>query len=168
LRKTLDELLAEAAIRDLQIRYCRAVDRLDWDLLRTCFHPDATLDFGFFGGDLETFIAQGRDGLKAYEKTTHITGNQLVEVDGDAAWAEHYTVATHRCPADGSGPVRDFVTTVRYVDDVRRRDGDWRILRRTLILDWWRSDPVVDAGPGPDVQPGRRDREDASYAGRKR
>jgi len=164
MNKTVDELLAEAAIRDVQIRYCRAVDRMDFDLLRTCFHADATADYGFFKGGVEEFIAMARGGLTAYTSTTHFTGNQLVEVHGDSAWAEHYTVATHRCPADATGPVRDLVTTVRYVDRMERRDGDWRIAQRLLILDWWRTDPVTEIGSAPQVQLGKRDGVDASYS----
>jgi hypothetical protein len=45
-------------------------------------------------------------GLKTYEKTTHLIGNQLVKVNGDRAWAEHYTLATHRCPAEGAAQAR--------------------------------------------------------------
>jgi hypothetical protein len=162
-RMTTDEMLAEAAIRKLQARYCRAVDRLDFDLLRTCFHPDATTDFGFYVGGVDGFIAQAQEGLQSFTNTIHFTGNQLVEVNGDGAWAEHYTVATHRCPADETGPVRDFVTNVRYVDRVERRDGEWRIAKRTCVLDSWRNDPVTDVGPGPAVQAGKRDRNDVSY-----
>jgi 3-phenylpropionate/cinnamic acid dioxygenase small subunit len=163
---TIDELLADAKIRDVQMRYCRAVDRMDFDLLATCFHSDATVDFGFFVGGVDGFIAQAREGLKTYTSTTHFTGNQLVEVHGESAWAEHYALATHRCPLDETGPVRDFVTAVRYVDRLERRDGAWRIAKRTCILDWWRNDPVSDTGPGPQVQPGRRDRSDPSYGPR--
>jgi hypothetical protein len=163
MKKSIDELLAEAAIREIQIRYCRACDRMDFDLLRTCFHADATADYGFFVGGIEGFIAMAKEGLKAYTGTTHVTGNQLVEVNGDVAWAEHYTLATHRYPADENGPVRDFVTSIRYVDRIERRDGDWRIASRVLILDWYRADPVAELGPHPDVQRGRRDRSDASY-----
>jgi hypothetical protein len=136
---------------------------MDFDLLRSCFHPDASTDYGFYAGDVDGFIAMAQSGLAAYDKTTHFTGNQLVEVAGDSAWAEHYTVATHRCPPDEKSPLRDFVTSIRYVDDLQRRDGDWRISRRVLILDWWRTDPVVEFGPGPQVQPGRREPGDASY-----
>ncbi len=78
-------------------------------------------------------------------------------------WAEHDTVATLRCPADDLGPEHDFVTSIRYVDRLECRDGDWRIVRRVLILDWIRSDPVVKIEERPAVQPGRRDRTDASY-----
>lgn len=161
--KTIDQLLAEAEIKELQIRYCRACDRMDFDALRACFHADATTDYGFFGGGVDDFIEGAQVGLPMYLGTTHNTGNQLVEVDGDSAWAEHYTVATHRCPADEIGPLRDLVTAVRYIDRLERRGGEWRILRRELILDWSRSDPVIDIDLRPDVQPGRRDRGDASY-----
>lgn len=163
MNKTIDALLAEASIRDIQIRYCRGVDRMDFELLRTCFHPEATMDYGFFACGVDEFIALAEASLKAYLGTTHFTGNQLVEVSGDSAWAEHYTVATHRCPPEEAIPLHDLVTAVRYIDRMECRDGDWRIARRVLILDWWRKDPVPDFGPGPEVQPGRRDRSDASY-----
>jgi hypothetical protein len=166
MRKTLDEMLAEAAIKDLQIRYCRSCDRMDFDLMRSCFHPDATTQYGFFGGTLDQFIDSARQQLPHFLGTTHNTGNQLVEVHGNKAWAEHYTVATHRLPADAIGPERDFVTAVRYIDNLECRDGDWRIARRELILDWMRSDPVVTIEPRPEVQGGKRDRSDASYQGR--
>lgn len=164
MKKTIDELIAEAAIRDLQIRYCRAVDRMDFDLLRSCFHVDATADYGFFSGGVDGFIAMAKESLKTFVRTTHFTGNQLVEVQGDSAWAEHYTVATHRCAADDKGPLRDFVTLIRYADRVERRDGDWRIGKRLLILDSMRTDPVSDLESPPPVQEGRRDRNDLSYS----
>jgi hypothetical protein len=168
MRKTIEEVVAEAAIKDLHIRYCRACDRIDFDLLKSCFHPDARLEFGFFGGTLDDFLAGAREQLPHFVGTTHNTGNQLVEVSGDKAWAEHYTVATHRIAADDLGPERDFVTSVRYADLLECRDGDWRIVRRELILDWVRSDPVVVIEPRPEVQAGRRDRGDPSYMGDRR
>jgi hypothetical protein len=140
----------------------------DFDLLKSCFHPDARLEFGFFGGTLDDFLAGAREQLPHFVGTTHNTGNQLVEVAGDKAWAEHYTVATHRIAADDLGPERDFVTSVRYADLLECRDGDWRIVRRELILDWVRSDPVVVIEPRPEVQAGRRDRGDPSYMGDRR
>ena len=166
MHKTLDEMLAEAAIRDLQIRYCRAVDRMDFELLRSCFHSDARADYGFFQGGIEAFIAMARESLKGFSSTTHFTGNQLVEVSGERAWAEHYTSATHRYLADAEGPERDFITLVRYIDQLEKRSGDWRIAERVLLLDSWRIDPVSGMGNAPDVQPGRRDRTDGSYRGR--
>ncbi|MEI6002085.1 hypothetical protein H3V53_34635 [Paraburkholderia bengalensis] len=31
-------------------RYCRGIDRIDWDLVRTCYHPDAFDEHGSSGG----------------------------------------------------------------------------------------------------------------------
>jgi SnoaL-like domain len=162
---TIDELLAAATIRDVQIRYCRAVDRMDFDLLRSCFHPDASLDY-FQKQSLDEFVTMAKVSLAQYSVTTHFTGNQLVEVQGSRAWAEHYAVASHRCPEDDQGPLRDLITAVRYIDDMQLRQGEWRIAGRKLILDWWRVDPVADAGVAPDVTLFKRDRTDASYLGR--
>ena len=103
MRKTIEEVVAEATIKDIQIRYCRACDRMDFDLLRSCFHPDATTQYGFFGGGIDDFIEGARQQLPHFVGTTHNTGNQIVEVDGNGAWAEHYTVATHRIAADEIG-----------------------------------------------------------------
>jgi hypothetical protein len=161
--KSIEDVNAEAEIRDVQIRYCRGADRMDFDLMRSCFHPDATTDFGFFGGSVSEFIAAGRESLKSFLCTTHNTGNQLVEVEGETAWAEHYAVATHRLPADNTTPLRDFVTAVRYIDRMERRDGEWRIAHRRLLLDWCRTDVVNEGGITPDVPLGRRDSADPSY-----
>jgi 3-phenylpropionate/cinnamic acid dioxygenase small subunit len=164
MRKTIEEVCAEAAIKDVQIRYCRACDRADYDLLRECFHPDATTKYGFFGGSVDEFIASAREQLPLFLATTHNTGNQTVDVKGDTAWAEHYTVATHRLAADAHGPLRDFVTAVRYIDRMECRDGDWRIAARSLVLDWTRTDPLGDVPPDPDVARGQRGTGDPSYA----
>jgi len=167
MRKTLEEMLAEAAIRDLQMRYCRAVDRMDWDLFRSCFFAEAEFDYGpLYAGGLEGFIAMGQAGLATYEATQHFTGNQLVEVTGVTAWAEHYTIASHRIAAAGDIPEHDLVTAVRYIDRAECREDDWRIARRELILDWWRLDYDPEVGPAQGLarkRSARRDRTDRSY-----
>ena len=163
MKKTIDDVLAEAAIRDLQMRYCRACDRMDFELLRACFHPDATTDYGFFGGTVDDFIMSAEQALPGFIVTTHNTGNQNIVLNGNTALAEHYTVATHRLAADEHGPLRDFITSVRYIDRMECRAGDWRIAKRTLILDWTRTDPVGDVPPDPDVPRAKRDRSDLSY-----
>jgi SnoaL-like domain len=164
MKKTIEEVVAEAAIKDVQMRYCRACDRADYELLRACFHADATTSYGFFGGTVDDFVASARQQLPLFLNTTHNTGNQNVEVLGETAWAEHYTVATHRLAADDTGPLRDFVTAVRYIDRMECRQGDWRIAHRKLVLDWTRIDPVNDAPPDPEVPRGQRGKGDPSYS----
>ncbi|MEY3566868.1 MAG: hypothetical protein RLZ19_882, partial [Actinomycetota bacterium] len=46
----IDEVVAREHIRDVVYRYARGVDRRDFDLVRSCYHPDATDDHGPFTG----------------------------------------------------------------------------------------------------------------------
>lgn len=43
----LDILWSKDQIRDLGLRYCRAVDRADWPKLEACYHPEALDEHGF-------------------------------------------------------------------------------------------------------------------------
>lgn len=160
--KTIEDVVAEAAIRDVHIRYCRANDRRDEELMRSCFHPDAVIEL-HEELNVDAFIEMGRAVLGMYSVTWHNTGNQLVEVRGDDAWAEHYTTSTHRIAASAEGPERDFSVFGRYIDRMEKRGGEWRIARRKMLVDFTRTDPVPagepDLGGG-----GTRDRSDPSYA----
>ena len=159
--KTIEQLLDEAAIKEVQIRYCRAADRVDTTALRACFHAHATADYGHGVWNLDEYMDHATQMMANFAATTHNTGNQLVEVDGDIAWAEHYAVATHRWPFDEKGETRDLVAGIRYVDRMERVAGEWRIARRVMVLDWHRMEPVT--GVDKDSAGGRRDRSDPSY-----
>lgn len=165
--KTIDEIIAESEIKDVHLRFCRANDRRDEELTRSCFHPDAVVEL-HEPLTVDALIALGREVLSRFTVTWHNTGNQLVEVDGDTAWAEHYTISSHRIAADEAGPERDFVASGRYIDRMERRDGEWRIARRMMLLDFTRTDPVPASEPGFGTHSGKRNRSDPSYAMRLR
>jgi hypothetical protein len=161
---SLQRLLDEEAIKKVHIRYCRGIDRMDWDLIRSCYHPDAIDDHGDYVGGIDGFIDFCKAGCPTFTSTTHFTGNQLVEIDGDVAWAEHYARAFHRLPQDEQGVVKELVVNCRYADRFERRDGEWRIAHRTVIVD---SDRVVAVGESwvpPEQLRGARDRTDPTYA----
>jgi hypothetical protein len=164
LEDSLQRLLDVAAIKELHIRYCRGVDRMDWDLVRSCYHPDAIDDHGDYVGGVDGFIEYCKAGTPTFESTTHFTGNQLVEVDGDTAWAEHYARAWHRMPAGPDGLARDLVVNARYIDRLERRNGEWRLLKRVIVVDSERVDPVHDRWVNPVLLRGSRDRSDPSYS----
>lgn len=150
----LQRMLDEYAIREVLNRYCRGVDRRQFDMVRSCYHPDATDDHGGFKGGVEPFIAMCTEILKRYERTMHFMGNLYIEVDGDKATSEAYTIAYHRLSpvksAKGDRPARDHVVGFRYVDNFERRNGDWKIARRVCVFEWTRTDPVP---PGWDFTP---------------
>jgi hypothetical protein len=159
----VQQLLDEAEIRNLHLRYCRGVDRMDWELVRSCYHPEATDDHGGYSGGIDGFMDWLPGALAKFESTTHFTGNQLVELDGDHAWAEHYARVYHRRPATASHPAEDLVGNVRYIDRLERRDGAWRIASRVVLADSDRLDPVGQTWLKVPLKPSRRDKSDFSY-----
>jgi hypothetical protein len=161
--KTIGDVVAEAEIRDVHLRYCRANDRRDEELMRSCFHPGAVIEL-HQELDVDAFIAMGREILGQFTVTWHNTGNQLVEVQGDAAWAEHYTISSHRIAASEAAPERDWIAHGRYIDRMERRGGEWRIARRKMIVDYTRMDTVEPNEQGLGSSGGgARDRSDPSY-----
>eukprot|EP01035_Chromulina_nebulosa_P003915 gene3915-biopygen3222 len=70
-------------------------------------------------------------------RTQHALSNCLIEVNGDTARAETYCQAFHEL--DGEGDGLEMVVGGRYLDDLERRDGAWRILHRTYVMDWNRN-----------------------------
>ena len=138
---TVEDLLAKQEIEDVIYKYARGIDRLDLDLVRACYHPDAYDDHGNLKGTVDEFIDGVRDFLPQYAVTQHFMGNMLIEVDGERARAETYAVAYHRKElSDGSG--KDDVFGIRYVDRFERRNGEWKIAHRVVATEWRRVDPV--------------------------
>jgi 3-phenylpropionate/cinnamic acid dioxygenase small subunit len=138
----LQQLVDEAAIRKVLVRYARAIDRMDWDLLRTCYHPDAVDDHGLYCGDIEGFIDLLREKLALDESTTHFIGNQEIDIEGDVAFTETACVARHRRAAVGDTPASDYFGFLRYCDRFERRDGEWRIAHRVVVYEPGRVDDV--------------------------
>jgi hypothetical protein len=159
----IDALVAERDIRNLIFRYCRGIDRLDFDLVESVFWPDAKLRYGGEQSPAE-FVAGGRRGLPLYALTQHSVSNVLIEVDGDVAKGEAYCQARHRSAANGDTPAQDFLWGGRYVDRYERRNGEWRISRRIVVHEWTKLEPVEGVWPGAAafVQ-GQRDPSDVVY-----
>jgi len=153
----------QAAIRDVLYRYARALDRQDWNLLRTCYHPDAIDDHGRFKGTVEELIEWLKVENGEYDSTTHFIGNTLIEVDGSVAWSEAYCFALHRTHATRGEAAREVFNNVRYCDRFERRDGQWRIAARLVGRDAGREDSVP-LEPARTPHTGRRDGADPSYA----
>lgn len=155
-------LLAEREIRRVIDTYARGVDRLDFDLVRACYWPDATDDHGPYQGGVDGFIDYLGSALSGFESTMHILGNSLIDVDLSTrtARAETYAVATHRLPQPDAPPI-DWVCGLRYVDRFEQREGRWLIARRVCAYEWARTDPVVGrAGFGRHFVRGTRDAHD--------
>ena len=141
----LRELHDREAIARLPQLYARGVDRRDWDLVRSCFTHDAVA-FGAWSGPIDEYLPHVRTWIETYPvgATTHLTGNQLIDLSGDSAHLETYLLTvqwTQPGPAHAEPP--GAVSGVRYQDDVVRTPDGWRIARRKVDLDWTTAWPGV-------------------------
>ena len=159
------DLLDKQAITEVIITYARAIDRLDEDLLRSVFHPDSQHAHGFVGpssnpslpsspGAPGDFVAYAFEVLGTLSRTHHQLGNTLIELDGDNAYAETYFSAYHRMRAKGDplasdgayDTEMDWLVGGRYIDRLQRREGVWKIIHRTGLTDWMRTEPPSTQG----------------------
>lgn len=155
----LDELVQKQAIRELVLRYCRAVDRLDYAGIRAVYAPDGLDHHTGFDGSADDYVAWLRRALPRLSGTMHLVGNHLSEVRGDTAVAETYGTAVH-WGEPGDDASLNFTSGFRYVDELVRLDGQWLVRERFAVREWTRSDAGLrreaeSAGPR-----GRRDEDD--------
>jgi hypothetical protein len=172
IESVIRDLDARRQIRDAVLRWARGVDRNDPDLIRSAFHSDGWDDHGAFAGTADDFAMWVVDlHLTNYVWTTHYMLNHYVEVNGSTAKGETCALALLRFEHDGTP--YDMVGRGRYLDDYEERDGEWRIVRRSLVLDTARIADATDLAPalfGPDgaalvakMRHAARDRTDPSY-----
>jgi hypothetical protein len=184
----LADLATREEIREVIARYCRGADRLDWDLVRSCFHADARDEHGFYDGDIDGMIAFFSDwSASNYRSATHFVGNQISSVEGDSAISEAYCVSYLRLTveraqserfaklfdpdeltavcADARSGFVDFVIAVRFVDRFERRapDGTWLIAHRVVVHEWDRLDPVRASARIGSVHKGQRNASDLIF-----
>lgn len=154
------------AIGQVLADFCVGVDRLDYELIESCFHADAEVDFGgFVSGPVAGYFefVRGADGLGAFERTMHSLGTIAVELDGDIAHSQAYCIAYHSAGDDHPWCNGFVAIHARYLDRLEKRDGRWAITRRTCAFEWGRNLTTGEAMELPAENLGRRDRTDPSY-----
>lgn len=167
----LETLLAKDAIRDVLMDLARGTDRLDAELIRSCYHPDAQDDHNAFRGNPAEFADWVLANLPHFAVTMHFLGNVRIDVFDDVAWSETYCVAHHLFRPDDPGGERDLVLGLRYFDRFERREGSaaigrtgWKIALRRCVFDWSYTTPIAEKWPFAEhYTTGRRDRDDPTY-----
>jgi hypothetical protein len=159
--KELRALKDRAAIFECVNRYTRAIDRHDVELIRSVFHPGAFANYGDFLGGVEAFIEWVNGGhSQATQGHTHNATSHTCEIDGDVAHAETYVIVVLRA-ADGE-PLR--IGGGRYLDRLERRNGEWRIALRRVVMEWrCRADSGPWIGSRRGYPAGTWDKTDLSY-----
>jgi len=159
----LQAMMDRDEIRQVIYRYCRGIDRRRSDIVRDCYHPDATDDHGEYRGGIDGFVDYVERTMTIWESTNHFVGNILIELDGDRARVESYAIAFHHMAAKGAKPIRELIARIRYIDDFERRDGAWRIAARLSLVDATRRDELTDWVLGPEYTRGSIDDTDPVF-----
>ena len=188
-RADLEDLVARRDIYAVLTRYCRALDRADLELMRTVYWPDGVDIHGIYSGNAGEFVEFIIGEITQYfEMGTHCLLNVHIDVDGDVACAESYLYSACRVRRDMVEPIfgsryaemcggrgldaghEQFAMAGRYLDRLERRDGEWRIAQRQVVMDWNDSNPsnqIVDEGLFAAMRPrGEWGQCDPAYANR--
>lgn len=155
----LNEILDRNDIWQVIQRYCRGMDRLDANLLHSCYFGDAIDDHGRFVGTAGDFIAWATRVVRKYPIQQHAISNHWCEIDGDDAHAE----TSYMCMNIAPDPPH-LLAMGRYIDHFQRRNGEWRIANRIAIVE--RNIEVRDSAKWPTSAAAHhiaRDASDVSY-----
>jgi hypothetical protein len=130
----------EDAIRRLFARHCRGMDRVDAEMIASCYWPGAIDDHGTFVGTGAEFAVQPWRSSPVNVSAHHLLGQSLIEVHGTRALGETYFSYTGiRAYAEGD---RWVEVKGRYLDRLELRDGQWKLSYRKVVIDASREQPA--------------------------
>ncbi|MEO2104805.1 MAG: nuclear transport factor 2 family protein [Actinomycetota bacterium] len=175
---TIDDLLDRAQITEALMRYAQGVDRRDWDAVRAAYHDDAYDDHGPYKGGVDGLVDWISGRHESIAQSMHLIGNVVIDLDGDTARSDAYCLVFQRQREDAETTPAMFENAhqadegaptieicCRYVDEMQRRDGVWRISHRTVVYEWmWTAVRDEVSLIQPDWARATRDRTDPVYA----
>lgn len=144
--QALQKLIDKDAIRESLCRYARGVDRGDWELVRSTYHPEAYDEHGEYKGGIDGLIDWLDQRFHGVDNSTHFLGNTIIEFCGpDLALVETYFVSRRLEPGIAGDDTAEVAAGEavavaregwgRYLDRFERRDGQWRVAHRTVVLE---------------------------------
>ncbi len=129
---SLQEISDRIEIDDLLVRYTRAIDTKDWELLDTVFTPDAEVDYVSSGGikgaypEVRVWLDKA---LSLFQVTIHAITNSEIVLDGDSAIGRTL-VSNPMLRVDDEGKRSVFTVYAYYHDRLVRSEQGWRIASR--------------------------------------
>jgi 3-phenylpropionate/cinnamic acid dioxygenase small subunit len=140
----LQALHDKIEIQELLARYARGVDSKDWELWKSVFTPDATVDYSSAGaavGSRDEVAAWLEQGLSVVPMTQHFISNVEVDLDGDRAKVR----AMFYNPMQLPGMADLSYCGGYYHHDVVRTPGGWKSERLVEENVWFVNRPDMPA-----------------------
>lgn len=134
------DLLERLAIGALAEDWALARDTGDWEALRATAHAGASITTTWFDGSFDAFIGACQASWRKGSRSQHVLGGTAVRIRGERALAQTRMSIMVRSTLDGIEV--DAVCHGRFLDRVEKRQGNWRIAKRSVIYEKDRIDPV--------------------------
>lgn len=132
LQEDIRMLKDRQAILDCIQRECRARDRQDTEQIASCWWEDGVDEHGAHMHPAALYPERANAGHRMFfNMTSHNITNHLCELNGDVAYCESYVVGALSRKENGN-------TTIafgRYLDQMERRNGEWRIRTRRCTME---------------------------------
>jgi hypothetical protein len=143
-QQAIRTLLVKERLHELEMAYCRGVDRRDPDLLRSIFFEDAIEEHGdMYRGSATDFVDWVfNEFIGKYELTTHYVLNEWYRVDGDRAEGETHRISHHRVRTPEA---KETIAACRTFNRYECRNGIWKISYRGVVRDWIYERPFDEA-----------------------
>lgn len=145
----LEQMLARSEIRAVLAQYVRGVDRLDHDLIRGCYHPDAFEVHNIFNGNAHEFAAWR---VQQTFRSHHLLSESAIHFDGDdRAFVEtpHSAVVHVDVDEDDCRGIAELRSSGWYLDIFTREYGAWLIKHRQVST-FERSQRLISPEGQPD------------------
>ncbi len=145
----LDQLESRNAMLDLTSDYCHGFDKRDWDRFLAIWWEDCSWvigpPFGTFEGHAGVTTAVKEILWGVWRETHHWSTNFRV-------WFDDKDHARGECDVDCFGATMDNqpqMISATYRDDFERRNGIWKIKRRTVEMHYFNPIPGAEMTPPP-------------------
>jgi hypothetical protein len=167
-----DEMIARSDIQSTILRRARGADRNDWfGDVRNAYFDDAIDRHGIVNLPVEEFVAWAHEFHKTVDQSIHYLSNINIEfLTENHALAESYGRAIYFFGKDAPNVDKGSLglrveTMFRYLDHFERRNNEWRIKERRLVVEGRQRFPI-HSSPDPekaDYLKSRRDFQDPYY-----
>jgi hypothetical protein len=136
----MHDLQDQLAISALMQSWALARDIGDWERLRSTAHPGAEMTTTWFDGSFEALVESCRASWARGSRSQHFLGGTVADIRGRRAIAQTRMSINVRSRLDGVEI--DAVCLGRFFDRVEKRGGAWGIVKRSVIYEKDRIDPV--------------------------
>lgn len=147
--KKLQESIDRSEILNLISKSILARDSGFWDKLAECYHSKAEFTSSWFKGTAADFLKVASEKLEESRREggeqKHVNCNHWIQLSGDRAVAESDQILFMRSRI--KGVELDVATWSRRLQLIARENGEWKILRRWVIYERDRMDPVDPTVP---------------------